>query len=158
MKETKIEFLLKKILYYKLGGRQPLDKFNKWIEDEYEKECEIENSKEFNDIVNIKRAQEELEKKEDIDVAPLTQDEKNKLAEHKLFKRVEKYGFGDITLSRCKAVKLVADDTDGENFFAYLVKQKYGRIERKPTTFGTMSVKFIFNKEIRDKIYGEGKG
>ena len=149
MKETKTEFLLKKILYYTLGGRKALDKFNEWVETEYKKENE-----EKPEVV----IHNEPEPKEDIEVAPLSLPEKNKLAEHKLFKKLEKYGFTSITISKCKADKLVADDNEGELFFTYLFEQKFGHIERKLLPNQLMSVKFIFNKETRDRVYGEGKG
>lgn len=150
MKETKIEFLLKKILYYQMGGRKLWPKFVQWLDDEYEKECVPKSEV----IVH-----QDVEPQEEIDdVAPLTPAEKNKLAAHRLLKKLEKYGFKSITISACKNNKLIADDTEGENFFSYLVKEKFGCIERNVLPNKKMSVKFVFNKETRDKYYGERKG
>lgn len=147
MKDTKTEFLLKKLLYYKIGFRRKWPDFSKDMDDQYE----LENNIPEKDVES-----EPENEKPDIDVAPLSVEDKLKISEHKLFRRMERYGFNNITLSKCKVAKIVEDDKDGERFFAHLSKQKFGRIDRNLANNGSMSVKFIFNKETVNKYYGEG--
>ena len=146
MKDTKTEFLLKKLLYYKIGFRRKWPDFSKDMDVQYELESNMAEKEE----------EEIKEEKKEIDVAPLSVEDRIKLSEHKLFRRMEKYGFNNITLSKCKVAKIVEDDKDGERFFAHLSKQKFGRIDRNLANNGSMSVKFIFNKETVNKYYGEG--
>jgi hypothetical protein len=146
MNEKKLEFLLKKIMYYSAHATRDFKRYSDMVDEEFEKMTEKLS------------AQPEQKEEPEVVVAPITTDEKLKLSEHKLFRLVGKYGFEIITLAKCKTHRVVADDVEGERFFDYLSKQGFGRIDRVVTKNNLMSVKFVFNKDTHDRLYGIGKG
>lgn len=148
MNETKIEFLLKKILYVSARSYADFKVFSERLDNEYEELIKVEEEPE-----DILPGYENI--REEIEVAPMSDEEKNKRSEKKLFKHIKKHEFTNITLAKCVLQQIVSDNADCERFFEYLVKQKFGRVERNYLKNGSMSTKFVFNKETHDKLMKE---
>jgi hypothetical protein len=149
--DTKIEFLLKKILYYGSPRNIQLwDKFSKDLDDEFDREQDKRSEPEPEPPPELPKA--------DFEVAPLdmTKEEDLEVMRLKVFDYMRKYGFSSITISKLMAIHYLKNTDEGELLFAYFLKKKLGEIDRHMYRKQEI-IKFVFKPEVREAVYGKGK-